>query len=382
MDITGIKTRLERKFKGVSLDDVQGISDYTIFGEAANNLLMEIDPLETQRIGSINLFQDVLDYSPPSDLKGKKIIDIRPQTERSSIENWRQTYAEDLDRDRPEEEFSVEFRDGSKILRVVKSLTKSIQVTTVDDATLWTAGTGVSSIAVDNILFAEQGKSLRFNVSSGTNLITWADTAVDLDDHELKSSLFMQVYWPDSSIITSIKIRIGSSASDYYEITGTVHFGSKRTGWNLYRFDWNGATETGTVDEENVDYVRFEITTTSADTDIRIGRLMSRLPHPHEILYYSNSLFRSTGGTFLTVPTADTDLVNLENDAEQLFIDECCLHISEDTEREDEAQKYRNRLYGTGQQVGNYSRYKTDKPEEAIRPQTQYYKAFQRTSGR
>lgn len=383
MNITTVKDILGRKFKGASLDDVQGISDYTIFQEAASNLLLQIDPLETQRVGIINLFQDVLDYAPWSDIKGKKLIDMRPQTGRAASDNWDGTYAEDFDRDKEDKKFSIEFRDGTKILRANnESLTNSVQITEADATTNWTAGTGVSDLAIDEILFAEAGGSLRFNVSSGSNLLTWAGTAVNLGDHTQKSSLFMYVYLPDSSLISSIKIRVGSSASNYYEITGSVHFGSIRNGWNLYRFDWDGVSDSGTTDEDNTDYVRVQITTTSADTDIRLGRLVSRLPYPHEALYYSDSLFRSTAGTFKSVPTVDTDIVNLEEEAEPLFINECCLLIAEDLQREDEAQKYRNRLYGTNQQIGNYARYKTDKPSEAIRPKTSYYKPFSRTLGR
>ena len=378
MTIAQLKNVLNRKFRGSNIDDVQGISDFSVFEEAGNNLMAHIDPYETVRKAELNLFNGIYDYAAPSDLKGKHVLDIRPQGERNGVD-FRQAYTEDFDRDKAyvNEWFSVEFDEAAKFVRINKDVSNSITVTDLESAS-YTAGTGVSNIAEDTILYRDPSKSIRFDVSSGSNLITWAGTAVDLSDHANKSSMFLWVYWPDSSIITSITLRIGSSASDYYEITGAVHFGSVRTGWNLYRFNWNGATETGTVDEENTDYARLAIVTTAADTDIRIGRLSSRLPAPYEVLYYSNCLFRPvSGSTWLTKPTNETDIINLETEAQNIFLYECCVIIADDLQHEAEAQKFRAKLgiddIGDLTGGGLYAKYKEDKPSEAIRPTTRYY---------
>lgn len=382
MNITQAKTILGRKFRGASLDDVQGILDFTVFEEAGKNLLAEIDPYETVRTGEVNLFNEVYDYgltSPAPDLKGKKVLDIRPQANRTQADDVHQTFTEEFDRDKnfKTNEFSVQFDEGVKFIRINRSIPHSITVTslTVGD---YTAGTGVSNIASDTILFARDGSSIRFDVSNGTNLLTWDGAAVDLDDHELKSSLFLIVYVPDSTLFTSITLRIGSSSVDYYEISGTIQFGTVRTGFNLFRFDWDGQTEVGTVVETAIDFVRYAIVMSAADTDIRISKLFSKLPSPHEFLYYSEALFRpETGTTWKTLPTADTDIINLEADAENIFIYECCVLISEDLQREEETVKFMRKLGrkpdGTMTGVGLYGDYKTDKPSEAIRPNQQWY---------
>lgn len=374
--ISKIKDDLSRKFKGASIDDVRGISDYSVFGEAASNMLLNIDPLETIRHDEVNIFQDVHDYTSPANLKGKKIIDFRPQVNRVPSDNFDQTYIEDLDRDRENQTFSVEFDEGTKFTRVVdRTLTGSIQATRSESAD-WTAGTGVSNITEDTILFSEAGKSIRFDITSGTSDLTWAGTAFDLSDHQEKSSFFMNVYWPDSSLITSITVRVGSDSSNYWEITGTIHFGSVRTGWNLYRFDWNGATQTGTVDEANTDYVNVRIVSTANDTDIRIGALISRLPYPREWVYYTDAMFRSSAGAWLTVPTADTDVLVLEKEAEIVFLYECCQIVASDMSRDTQKEKFNRILHGDGNEVGLYGRYKNAKPGEAIRPKTRYYRPY------
>jgi len=382
MTVSQLKTVLNRKFHGSNIDDVQGISDFTVFEEAGNNLLSHIDPFETVRHGELNLFNEVYDYglsSAAPDLKGKKILDIRPQGDRASSEDFRQTFTEEFDRDKRHENewFSVEFDEATKFLRLNKAVSHSVTLTDLEDGN-YTAGTGVSNITEDTILFHDSGKSIRFDVSSGSNLLTWAGTAVDLSDHTNKSSFFLWVYYPDSSIITSLTLRVGSSASDYYQITGSIHFGSIRTGWNLYRFDWNGATETGSVSEDAMDYMRLALVTTSADTDVRIGKLASKLPSPHELVYYSNCLFRpSSGSTWLSKPTAESDIINLETEAQNLFLYECCVIIADDMQVAQEAQKFRTKLgiddLGELTGSGLYAQYKQDKPSEAIRPTTRYY---------
>lgn len=383
MTINQIKNIIGRKFRGANIDDVQGISDYTVFEEAGSNLLSRIDPYETVRTAEVSLFNEVYDYTAPTDMKGKKILDIRPQDRRNGVD-FRQTYTEDFDRDKDGEDswFSVQFDEGSKFIRIDKAVSNSVNVTDTE-STKYTAGTGVSNIAEDTILRLGGVQSIRFNASLGQNLLTYTGTAIDLTAHEQKASLFVSVYYPDSSLITSLKVRIGSSASDFYEITGAIHIGSIRNGINLYRFDWNGVAETGTVDIANIDYVRYELTTTGADTDIRIGRLSSKLPELYEIVYYSNGLFRpASGSTWLSLPTADTDILNLETEAQNIFIYEACVVIADDMQYEKEAQKFRTHLGidGLGQMTGQglYGNYKKDKPSEAIRPTSRYYTPLKR----
>ena len=385
INVTQLNNIIGRKFRGVNIDDVQGISDYSVFEEAGNNLVARIDPFETVRKSELNLFNQIYDYSAPSDLKGKKILDIRPQGARNGVD-FRQTLTEDFDRDKEfqNEWFSVEFDEATKFLRINKDVSNSIGITDTESSK-YTAGTGVSNVTEDTILKLNGTKSIRFDASSGQNLLSFAGNAIDLTAHELKASLFIDVYYPDSSLITSLKVRIGSSSANYYEITGTIHFGSIRNGVNTYRFDWNGATETGTVDIAHIDYVRYELTTTSADTDIRIGKLSSKLPTPYEVVYYSNALFRPlSGSTWLSKPTTDTDLLNLETDAQNLFIYEVCVIIADDMQYETEAQKFRTHLGidGLGQMTGQglYGLYKKDKPSEAIRPSTKYYTPFRRSN--
>lgn len=371
MNITTLKDVLGRKIRGANLDSVQGISDYSLFKEAGVNLLLELNPIETVRHATLNIFDGIYDYAPATDVKS--LADIRPQTyNRSRADNAQHLYLGEFDRRKQnqENEFSLEYQDASKVLRYARDVGNSIAVDeTIDDN--WTAGTGVSNIAEDTITYAEDGRSLRFDVSSGSNLISWNGTSTkDLSKHTNRSSFFRWVYYPDSSIITSLTLRVGSSSSDYYEITGAIHFGSIRTGWNLYRFNWDGVADSGTTDETKIDYVRLALVTTSADTDIRIGRLYSKLPSPREYVYYSNYLFRSSSGTFKEAPTVDTDIINLDIDAENLFVYECARIAARELQNRELVDEYTAWLYGvpatrkSKEIIGQYARYKARRPSE------------------
>ena len=373
MNITSLKSALDRKLRGAKADDVQGVSDYSLFKEAGVNVMNEMDPAETVRRATLNIFDGIYDYTPAADVK--ELIDVRPQTyERYSDDRSRRRFIEDFDfRKRNENnDFSLEYLEGTKILRYARDVGNSISVAeTLDDN--WTAGTGVSNIAEDTIIFSENSRSLRFDASSGSNLITWAITTpkVDLSTHTQKSSFFLWVYYPDSSLITSLTLRVGSSASDYYEITGTIHFGSIRSGWNLYRFDWSGVSDSGTTDEANTDYVRLALVTTATATNIRIGKLTSKLPTPREYVYYSYYLFRSSSGTFKEVPTVDTDVVNLDTDGENIFLLECARIAARELSNDKMKQDYTEELFGNGRPlerggtVGLYARYRARRPSDS-----------------
>ena len=202
-----------------------------------------------------------------------------------------------------------------------------------------------------------------------------------MDDHDEKSSLFIWVYFPDASLITNVILLWGSSSANYWARTVTApHFGSFKNGWNLLRFDWNGATETGTVDPAAIDYLRVTVTSTGADTDIRVDGIYSKLPTIHEILYYSRFLFRNTAGTFLETPTDDTDELNLETAAENIFIEECCTLISSGLQRWDDHQGHFNKLYGNGKDEGLYAKYKTSNPAQPLKPHAKYYETGRRSN--
>lgn len=371
-----LKASLGRKFRGASIDDIQGISDFSLFVEAASNLLSEIDPYETVRMHRFDLFAGVTEYAAPDDLKGKKLIDPAPQDGELG-EDFTQTFTKEFRRDLRDYKVSVEFRDGSKVLKA-RAPGQGTSMT-VDDTTAmgtWAAAGGATNLEVDETLELDSTDTLRFDLGATGGYIE--DTGVDeidLSAHEDFGSFFRRVYIPTgASTLTSIALRIGSAATAYWTITGEVQFGSYRNGVNLVRFDWADAVETLAPDSAAVDYERLTFVTTAAIADVRVGKLSSRLPTPYETPYYSNRLFRdSTGVTWLETPTSENDQVMLEKEAENIFFYECCRLVAEDLALDSEAAKFEQKLFGTpGKSTGLYAQYKEDKPTEKLRPQLRY----------
>ena len=169
MNLTRIKETLERKFRGVSLDDVQGISDYSLFKEAAVNLIAEIDPFETIQNDELTLYHEVYQYASPTSLKDTKVVDIRPQVNRGASEYYRQKFIEEFDRDKRNKDFSVEYDGGTKILRVARDLGNSLQLNNCDSLTAngtWSTAGGGTNLAIDTLYKAEGSASLNFDIGA------------------------------------------------------------------------------------------------------------------------------------------------------------------------------------------------------------------------
>src|SRR3990167_4102261 len=124
MDITTLKGILNRKFGGANIDEVQGISDYSLFQEAASFMMAEINPAETVRLGTLEVFADVYDYDPQDDLK--ELVDLRPQTTRGVDDNLTRRYTEQFDQEKANNDFAIEWRDGVKVLRYSRKVSGNI----------------------------------------------------------------------------------------------------------------------------------------------------------------------------------------------------------------------------------------------------------------
>jgi len=375
--ITGVKSILDRKFAGANIDDIQGISDFSLFKEAAVNLLVEISPAETTRRTTIEVLKDVFDYDPPSDFRG--LIDARTQKAfRANNDNATRRFSEEFDQEKNLGDFTKEWRDGDKLLRYSRIVgTGNIGIHNMD--TLADNGTWdgtASNIALTKLNPFRGSGAIAADYDTGEYIENDNMTAVDLSDHENKSILFLAGYFPDASLVTDVNLRWGNDVdTNFFNRTVTApQFGSFKNGWNLIPFAWDGATETGTVDTEKIDSIRITLTLSSSDTDIWFDDIFSALGEFRDFIYYSNAIFRTSAGVFKETPTLVTDIINLDTDAENLYVYECIRLAALGLQGRSVTYKtYSNILYGGGDvEVGAYARYKQRTPEEDIPPRTQH----------
>lgn len=380
--ILNAKDELTGMLHGTTLDEVTDPNK--VFERAARNLLSKIDPADTIRAVQITnaVHSEIYNYTAPSDLKGRKVIDIKPQINREQSESFSQRYSKRFDLYKNKETFQIRYNKGVKTLRASFSILPSpLTLHECDSLTAngtWSAdGTDASNLTRDTLDYISGGASLRFDLLGvGTTGYLENDdmTVKDLSDYDEKGQIFARVYIPDTSKITNFILRWGNDTTNYWSATVTAaHDRAFQNGWNILRFDWNGASESvaGGVDPAVIDYLRFTVTYDgSAETDMRLDKISISTGEIWEIEYYSECLFSTSGGTWQTTTTEDTDIVNLDTDGFNIFLYECLMCIAQQLQGEDSG-------FDVGFAISHleelYKNYKFDHPSEAIRPKSIYY---------
>lgn len=342
---------------------------------AAANILSQIDPDETRRYAQITLYDGVTDYDlPMTDLKEKRVFDVRPQTDRHRSDNLGSRMSKEFDLKKWDNWFTIEDDTGTKYIRVSKRLRPgAASIDDMDSATGWAGSGGASAPAVDTIYSYDGGSSLKFNLAAaGTPGYLTKSTILtrDMSDWGSSFALFLPVYLPNAATdVTAVKIRIGSSAGAYLEKTGVVHFGAQRQGWNLLRFDLSSAAVTGAPNYAALTYVRIELDYPAPGvTGVRVDRLFASLPRIWEIGYYSKFLFLNGTTWQDTVEDDDTSL-NLDTTSFNIFMYEFALEALQQISGKDAAYDRvtcREKLFGDGQNLrGLYAEYRKNNPSQA-----------------
>lgn len=176
----------------------------------------------------------------------------------------------------------------------------------------WSASSDAINLTIDEVEYKEGDGCLNFDVSAGTSLVLTNSSlsAVDLSDFKNKSHWTLLVYLPTITNFSSIAFKWGSSASAYWSKTETLPANkeSLETGWNKFAFKWGDATETGSPDENAIDYLQITITYSSAttDTDFRIDDIRVSETQDMEFEYYSLAMVKQSGGSYQLEFNADS----------------------------------------------------------------------------
>lgn len=377
--IANLKTDLSSVLHGTNIDKVN--APLALINRAARQLLADVDLHETRQVAQITggIFDDVHNYTAPTDLKGNKIIDLRPQVNRERSDNFSQNLGEYFDLNKNDNSFQVMMDGNTKYIRINKDLGDGTLISGFESLTsqgTWSATSDAENLTLDKLNYVSGNSSFNFDVDGATTsgYIEVTDlTSVNLSTHEDISSLFMWGYIPSASAFTSYNLRWGSDSSNYWHVTSTSpFFGSFVDGWNLVQFDWNGATEVNSPSSSGIDYLRITVNYDgTADTDFRIDSLVSSVGQIFDIVYYSKYLFANSGGTRIEEATADTDTVNLDTESYNLLLDKCAEFAAQQLQGED-AQfdvSFFEKRYKE-----NLRRYKRLYPSEVEKPRQYYYK--------
>lgn len=360
-----------------------------IVNRAVRYVLGDVDLRSTKRASTLspNMFSYVYDYAAPADLKGNKLIDFRKQVNRSSFERWLMVDETDFDRTKNISSHRVAVRDDdiTRLLRIdgvegdESKILHECQSITANGT--WAASADASNITVDTGNYITGGSSLNFDMAAGaaTGVLTNTGmTAVDLTDYDEQGSIFMWVFIPDYSdaqgdTVTNFILRWGNDSSNYWHRTVTTNNEGLTfyDGWNLLRFDWNGATEVGTVAPATIDYLHFTVTKSTslaADTDWRIDSIVARMGDVYDTVYYSKYGWQNSSATFIEESSATTDLVVADTDEIEGIAFKAAEYASQELKEKDAV------AYFKGEYEAWKRRYQMSYPSEALRVRRNYSK--------
>lgn len=378
------KNDLAACLHGTQLSQIQNLDG--VFNRAARQLLLDLDPQETKRTLEFTnpIFNTVFDYPIADDVKGNKIIDIRPQVRRLPVDIWTQAYNQAFDIAKTNimsqaDMFTMNFNTGLKTVRLNSPfLNEPVIVNQIEGITLngtWDVGGTASNLAVNNSNFVQGSGSLQFDVTVGTGYLENSTmTSVNLSSYVNQSSFFVWVYVPTGSQLTSVNLRIGSSSSNYYTLTVTQNQqgNSFVNGWNQCQFQWSSMSTTGSPSSASLNYSRISLVMTGTNTACKLNGLDSILGSVLEYEYYSKYMFRDAiTGAFQETVTDDSDLINLDTESYNIFFN-LLAYFAVQQQQGVDATKYDGPFFKQAYDDG-ITRYKAMYKAENQKPQTTYY---------
>ena len=314
---------------GTTLSRVQNF--YGSVNRAATDILQDLDPWETKETASLGqVYSGVFDYAAPTRLKSDKIIDVRKTVDRPINDINEPVYSRpfDLKKGLIQRIFEVHNNGTQRYLRISLPILGQTLVNSCDTTTAngtWAASGDASGLVTDGINFVQGTGSLRFNLAAlGSSGILTNSTlqSMDLSSMEDTGAMFASVFLPDASDFTSVSLRWGSGAGDYWERTVTApHFGSFVDGWNQCRFDWDGATEVGAPDATAVTYLRVAYAYNGdAQTNARLDYVFAAQGQEYSCDYYSKYFFRDSLGEIKERADDPEDVICLDTDAYDVYV--------------------------------------------------------------
>lgn len=389
MNITQVKEHLSGQLHGGTLSKVRNFE--AACERAANIVLTNIDPIETERTTPLArvIHDDLNNYPLPSDYK--KIIDLYPQDDRTNLDSARREYPENFALRVPirNKELTIEGNEGSKFLRInwksespvtlhaMNSLTSGGTIGVVGSAT---------GLRVQELYKLSGSGSIEFNVvATGDGIQSTNTTTLDLEEWDELADIIFPIYIGDTTNLTSVTFIFGNDLTTKYwtcvaqtaQADGTAFI----NGWNWIRCPWSTATETGTVDPATIDSWKITIQATEAISKVRVDNITFSLGRVFDIKYYSKYLFKSSAGVFLARPTSDSDTVIGDGDLNNIFLYELLKILAHQIEGEDSSFdiNFANQnLNGDPnssdpiQRIGLYAKYRNEHPSYSKKAVTRY----------
>lgn len=343
----------------------------TIINQAVRQVLAEVDLRSTIRKSALspNLFDDIFEYSAPTDLKEDCIIDIQPQIDRARDLAWELVTPEEFDRFKldisytTDDDTSIETysysdknliaisNDDQARTLLIASKVDDVGTTidTLDSITNWSGYGDGENLLSDTDDYVKGNASINWDIGSGggtTAGIVNSSLDFDVTDYAGTGSIFTWVYISSTTNLTNFKIKVGSDSSNYYLMTATTKNDGTafEVGWNLIRFDFSGKSETGSVDEDDCTYCSLYMTKDGAkvsETDYRFDQIIMKKGIHFYTKYYSKYGWVSNTGTRLENSTTTTDILMCDSSEYDMILDKTCELLESHLGNDDASAKFK-----------------------------------------
>lgn len=382
--IDEVKGNLNGLLHGGSADDLTEIE--LMLERSANTLLSKIDPVDTIRTVALAsvVHDDVYNYALPSDYK--KIIDLIPQDNRNQWDRAYRTLAGkfDLQKAIKNKVISIEGSEGSKVIRINWRSRQGKTIHTMNSVTdngTWSAVGSATGIQANTIFKKSGSASIEFDiVASGDGIQNTTMSAIDLTDEDEVGEFFVWMYF--GTVPTSVSALWGNDLTTKYwtstaqttQADGTAF----KVGWNLLKFSWSTATETGTVAPATIDSFKITVVS-SAQNNVRVDNIVCSIGRNFDIKYYSKYILKNSAGTFITKTTTDSDTCVLDNDAIQIYNLENLIAAAQQSQNNvNDIQWAKRELNGDPtstdpeERRGLYAKYRGEYPSQSKKAATSY----------
>lgn len=378
---------LEAQMHGSTLNQIVDL--YGVYNRAARRIAADVDLQETRIVADFGaIYQGVWDYPLFVDLKGNSVADFFPQANRTSLDDFGQQYNKDFDLQKNysiKPDFTPRYNNALRTIRInAPELPAGLQINAADnvnDNGTWISGGGASSPINNSVLYTDGvSSSIQTNLVAGQTtgfLENTTMTAVDLtEEYNNNATQFFQVYLPNAAAVIALEFQLGSSMANYYDlatITTTWQGTAFQNGWNLIAVPFPSMTTVGTPVITKINFIKLIFTYNSTQQNqILINQFYSRIGVIFMMEYYSKYLFRdATTGIFQEFVTADTNIINLDTDAYDLFL------FAAGAEATQQMQGLSALFYDANYFENRYqtclATYKSKYKGEKIKPHSHYY---------
>jgi len=254
----------------------------------------------------------VSDFKRPADLRF--LSPSKQNTEFSYMDD--DLFTMHIGEGRKINEYSVSYNDGVLFLKANTAESQPLtQLHSMSGITLngtWAADVvngDATNVALEQVVTLTQGSNISFDVDVSQTVNNYAIienstiTQFDLSSYKNLGRIRFWTKIPSVTDFTSVEIRWGSSSSAYWSVAATTQADGSAlvAGWNFIDLDWASATETGTVDEENIDYEAVVMNYAAGYTDqtgFKVEALRMYLPEPMKLVYWTYYVSQTSSSTF------------------------------------------------------------------------------------